>query len=145
MSWQVALKRIRHDGTTTGRVVGAVTAVVAGAIALQLLFAGLEGSYTTQTGVTATGTQLAASSLSGTSAERMLALFQRTPGGPALAQTDLPVHGHPDRFVTVLTGDCRTLATVAHISGCMRAASTWCPAAPRGRVPRSTRTASGRC
>ena len=118
VSWQVALKRIRHDGTTTGRVVGAVTAVVAGAIALQLLFAGLEGSYTSQTGTTASGIELAASSLSGSAAERMLALFAGTPGGPALAQTDLPVHGHPDRFVTVLTGDCRTLAAVAHISGC---------------------------
>ena len=127
VSWQVALRRIRHDGTTTGRVVGAVTAVVAGAIALQLLFAGLEGSYTSQTGVTATGTELAASSLSGTAAERMLTLFQRTPGGPALAQTDLPVHGHPDRFVTVLTGDCRTLATVARISGCQEGSSYLVP------------------
>ena len=127
VSWQVALRRIRHDGTTTGRVVGAVTAVVAGAIALQLLFAGLEGSYTSQTGVTATGTELAASSLSGTAAERMLTLFQRTPGGPALAQTDLPVHGHPDRFVTVLTGDCATLATVARITGCQEGSSYLVP------------------
>ena len=127
VSWQVALRRIRHDGTTTGRVVGAVTAVVAGAIALQLLFAGLEGSYTSQTGVTATGTELAAPSLSGTAAERMLTLFQRTPGGPALAQTDLPVHGHPDRFVTVLTGDCATLATVARITGCQEGSSYLVP------------------
>lgn len=118
LAWQVAMRRIRHDGTTTGRVVGAVTAVVAGAIALQLLFSGLAGTYTTRTGVTVSGTGLTAARLAPSSAAGMLALFGEQGGGPALAQTDLPVHGRPDAFVPVLTGDCRSLARIAAVRGC---------------------------
>jgi hypothetical protein len=118
LAWQVAMRRIRHDGTTTGRVVGAITAVVAGAIALQLLFAGLAGTYTTQTGVRASGTELTAVRLLPGSAARMLALFGGSAGGPALAETDLPAVGDPARLIPVLTGDCRALARIAAVPGC---------------------------
>lgn len=118
LAWQVAMRRIRHDGTTTGRVVGAITAVVAGAIALQLLFAGLAGGYTTATGAYATGTDLTAVRLEPDPAARMLALFSDSAGGPALAETDLGVYGHPDRLVAVVTGDCTALARFASVPGC---------------------------
>ena len=118
LAWQVAMRRIRHDGTTTGRVVGAITAVVAGSIALQLLFAGLAGSYTTPTGAQASGTDLTAVRLAPAPAARMLALFSGSAGGPALAETDLQVHGHPDRLVGVVTGGCAALARFAAVPGC---------------------------
>ncbi|HEV7622817.1 MAG TPA: FtsX-like permease family protein [Amnibacterium sp.] len=116
VSWQVALKRIRHDGTTTGRVVGAITAVVAGAIALQLLLAGLAGTYTTDTGVRVSGTLLTAQLQGAATAERMRTVLAA--GGATFATTDLGVRGHDGRFVTVVTGDCAALASVASVPGC---------------------------
>lgn len=116
LAWQLALKRVRHDGTTTGRIVGAVTAVVAGAIALQLLFAGLEGGYTTSTGL-GTGTLLTAPQERGVVAERIRAVLAAS-GSPALTTADLAVRGSGDRFVSVITGDCHELVAVASVPGC---------------------------
>ncbi len=118
VAWQLARKRIRHEGTTTGRVVGAITAVVAGAIALQLLFAGLAGGYTTDTGARRTGTLFTAQQERGAVADRMRALLGSA-GTPALASTELAVHGSADRFVSLVIGDCRALAAVASVPGCV--------------------------
>ncbi|GGZ55775.1 ABC transporter permease [Streptomyces bluensis] len=50
LSWQLAVRRLQLSSGTAARMVNGIAVAVAGAIALQMLFAGVEGQYTTPTG-----------------------------------------------------------------------------------------------
>ncbi|MGW5493350.1 ABC transporter permease [Streptomyces olivaceoviridis] len=50
VSWQLAVRRLQLSSGTAARMVNGIAVAVAGAIALQMLFAGLEGQYTKDTG-----------------------------------------------------------------------------------------------
>ncbi|MER6087257.1 ABC transporter permease [Streptomyces bluensis] len=51
VSWQLAVRRLQLSSGTAARMVNGIAVAVAGAIALQMLFAGVEGQYTTPTGM----------------------------------------------------------------------------------------------
>ncbi|MGH1551863.1 hypothetical protein ACRAWF_06060 [Streptomyces sp. L7] len=46
VSWQLAVRRLQLSSGTAARMVNGIAVAVAGAIALQMLFAGVEGDYT---------------------------------------------------------------------------------------------------
>lgn len=50
VSWQLAVRRLQVDSGGAARLVNGVAVAVAGAIALQMLFVGVEGDYTKETG-----------------------------------------------------------------------------------------------
>ncbi|MFY1671776.1 FtsX-like permease family protein [Plantactinospora sp. WMMB334] len=50
VSWQLALRRLQLDGESSGRMVSGVAVAVAGGIALQMLFAGIQHDYVRLTG-----------------------------------------------------------------------------------------------
>ncbi|MEU6671924.1 FtsX-like permease family protein [Streptomyces sp. NPDC046727] len=50
VSWQLAVRRLQLSSGTAARMVNGIAVAVAGAIALQMLFAGVEGQYTKDTG-----------------------------------------------------------------------------------------------
>ncbi|MGW6573213.1 ABC transporter permease [Streptomyces sp. NPDC054945] len=50
VSWQLAVRRLQVSSGTAARLVNGIAVAVAGAIALQMLFAGVEGDYTRSTG-----------------------------------------------------------------------------------------------
>ncbi|MFE6834741.1 FtsX-like permease family protein [Streptomyces sp. NPDC057705] len=50
VSWQLAVRRLQVNSGAAARLVNGIAVAVAGAIALQMLFAGVEGDYTKSTG-----------------------------------------------------------------------------------------------
>jgi len=48
--WQLAIRRLQLDGSTSARAVTGIAVAVAGAIGLQMLFASVEGNYQASTG-----------------------------------------------------------------------------------------------
>ncbi|MFE5494659.1 FtsX-like permease family protein [Streptomyces virginiae] len=50
VSWQLAVRRLQVNSGSAARLVNGIAVAVAGAIALQMLFAGVEGDYTRSTG-----------------------------------------------------------------------------------------------
>ncbi|GGQ41948.1 membrane protein [Streptomyces virginiae] len=50
VSWQLAVRRLQVNSGSAARLVNGIAVAVAGAIALQMLFAGVEGDYTKSTG-----------------------------------------------------------------------------------------------
>ena len=48
VSWQLAVRRLQLDGGASARAVSGIAVAIAGAIALQTLFSGVEGDYTRQ-------------------------------------------------------------------------------------------------
>ncbi|WP_406737880.1 ABC transporter permease [Streptomyces sp. NBC_00853] len=50
VSWQLAVRRLQVNSGAAARLVNGIAVAVAGAIALQMLFAGVEGEYTKSTG-----------------------------------------------------------------------------------------------
>lgn len=50
VSWQLAVRRLQVDSGGAARLVNGIAVAVAGAIALQMMFAGVEGDYTEETG-----------------------------------------------------------------------------------------------
>ncbi|WP_030764966.1 MULTISPECIES: FtsX-like permease family protein [unclassified Streptomyces] len=50
VSWQLAVRRLQVNSGSAARLVNGIAVAVAGAIALQMLFAGVEGDYVTSTG-----------------------------------------------------------------------------------------------
>ncbi|MGG8407499.1 ABC transporter permease, partial [Streptomyces sp. 12297] len=50
VSWQLAVRRLQLSSGAAARLVNGIAVAVAGAIALQMMFAGIEGDYTENTG-----------------------------------------------------------------------------------------------
>ncbi|MGQ4328999.1 FtsX-like permease family protein [Streptomyces hayashii] len=50
IAWQLAVRRLQLSSGTAARMVNGIAVAVAGAIALQMLFAGVDGDYTKSTG-----------------------------------------------------------------------------------------------
>ena len=50
VAWQLAVRRLQLDGGASARVVSGIAVAVAGAIALQTLFSGVQDEYTRDTG-----------------------------------------------------------------------------------------------
>ncbi|WP_432134776.1 MULTISPECIES: ABC transporter permease [unclassified Streptomyces] len=58
LSWQLAVRRLQLSSGTAARMVNGIAVAVAGAVALQMLFAGVEGDYTKNTGKDVSRTQM---------------------------------------------------------------------------------------
>ncbi|MEU6170999.1 FtsX-like permease family protein [Streptantibioticus parmotrematis] len=139
--WQLASRRLQLSSGVAARTVSGITVAVAGAIAVQAVFAGVAGQFTHDTGQDTASAQMAVDIpvRDGSQVKRVVGAFRTTEGvrqvmGTAEGEAaDLTVaararnaarsgHGEQaedDLSTTGITvGDCATLRQVARIGSC---------------------------
>ncbi|WP_405015653.1 FtsX-like permease family protein [Kitasatospora sp. NBC_00070] len=137
---QLATRRIQLDSGASARMVNGITVAVAGAIAVQMLFSGLESRYTQHTGFSPLRGEMRISrDYTGAAQQKEdTAALGATPG---VASTLTYILGHAHRTgpptdpgAFVIVGDCAALGQVVEASDCRPAASTW-PKDPANQNP----------
>ncbi|MFH8800157.1 ABC transporter permease [Streptomyces sp. NPDC017936] len=124
VSWQLAVRRLQLSSGTAARMVNGIAVAVAGAIALQMLFAGVEDDYTESTGYDVTRAQMQVELEQGTELAAAAAKFERTEGVRkvyALSEdylADRPSRQEPEHYASLTIGDCATLREVAKLPSC---------------------------
>jgi ABC-type antimicrobial peptide transport system permease subunit len=115
VGWLLAVRRLRLDHGTSGRVVGAIGLAVAGAIALQTLFSGAEGGRRIAVPATLRG---------------LVLITEMNPGGasPVNSATarltvvpgvsDVVMMGTPANHLPVSIATCATITQLADATGC---------------------------
>ncbi|MGX1880985.1 ABC transporter permease [Streptomyces sp. NPDC055287] len=126
--WQLATRRLQLSSGPAARTVSGITVAVAGAIALQMLFAGIDNDFERATGQDPTRAQVSVTAevANGELAHRMISDFRQTRGVKSVigtvetyvtrpgkvAKEEIP----PTSLLTV--GDCATLRELARITSC---------------------------
>ncbi|MDX3093942.1 ABC transporter permease [Streptomyces sp. ME19-03-3] len=131
VAWQLATRRIQLHSSASARMVSGVTAAVAGAIALQTLFAGVQSDFVHDSGMDPHRVQMVAnvSVASGAEAHRVEQAFAATPGVrdtltvlssyAVPADTSTKKSTADMRSERVLVADCATLGQLVDLSdGC---------------------------
>ncbi|MET9256749.1 ABC transporter permease [Streptomyces sp. NPDC003717] len=122
VSWQLAVRRLQLSSGMAARMVNGVAVAVAGAIALQMLFAGVESDYTEDTGQDLTFAQMQVSLPSGVPLAPAAEKLRHTEGVKAVHAFDegfLSDRAKDPEDGTMMTiGDCASLARIARVSAC---------------------------
>lgn len=122
VSWQLAVRRLQLSSGTAARMVNGIAVAVAGAIALQMLFSGVQGNYTKPTGNDLRRAQMEVTVASGTSlaeADHRLAGTKGVRDTSAISQTTIGERAkNPDDVAEVAVGSCAQLRAVAHLTAC---------------------------
>ncbi|MEU4097750.1 FtsX-like permease family protein [Streptomyces sp. NPDC026673] len=130
LPWQLATRRIQLNSSAAARMVSGVTVAVAGAIALQSLFTGVQHDFVKKTGEDPDRAQisLAQSVDSGAEAQRVEKAFADTRGvrtvlgvvqGDAVQGNASTRKSEDIRYATLIVGDCATLRELAEVgAGC---------------------------
>ncbi|MFE6936365.1 ABC transporter permease [Streptomyces sp. NPDC057699] len=126
--WQLATRRLQLSSGAASRAVSGVTVAVAGAVAVQMLFAAMNADFNKATGQDTTRAQFYASSeqVSGDAAVRTIKEFRATEGvtqviGMVEAYATKPGKYAEDDIqptTSFSVGDCATLREVARIDSC---------------------------
>lgn len=123
VAWQLAVRRLQLSGSTASRMVNGIAVAVAGAIALQMLFTGVEPAYTTASPQDLTRAQMQVSTSRGVPLTDASAKFAATEGvGRVYAYSEGTVADSPDAdsgwSAQVTVGDCAALRTSAKLPSC---------------------------
>ncbi|MEU0301925.1 FtsX-like permease family protein [Streptomyces sp. NPDC006175] len=128
VSWQLAVRRLQLTSGAASRAVSGITVAVAGAIALQMLFAAMGDDFKRMTGQDPSRAQYTTFSedVSGEAAARTIEDFRATEGVETVIGTVETYVTKPGTYgedeiqpVTTLTvGDCVTLKELAAIGSC---------------------------
>ncbi|MDT0400605.1 MULTISPECIES: ABC transporter permease [Streptomyces] len=124
LSWQLAVRRLQLSSGAAARMVNGIAVAVAGAIALQMLFAGVDGDYTKSTGYDTTRAQMQMQVPEGTDMASTAAKFEKTKGVRevyALSEgylADEPWKDEPERGAQLTIGGCSALREVAKLPRC---------------------------
>ncbi|MFJ3087482.1 ABC transporter permease [Streptomyces sp. NPDC086838] len=126
--WQLATRRLQLSSGTASRAVSGVTVAVAGAVAVQMLFAAMNADFNKATGQDTSRAQFYASSeqVSGNAAVETIKEFRATKGvtqviGMIEAYASKPGKYSEDDIQPTTSfsiGDCATLREVARIDSC---------------------------
>ncbi|MBL1081204.1 ABC transporter permease [Streptomyces actinomycinicus] len=122
VSWQLAVRRLQLSSGTAARMVNGIAVAVAGAIALQMLFAGVESQYTRSTGRDPQRASMEID-LSDRSQVAVAAReFARTEGVKASVAISSGGFGDrrrdPATSAGITVGDCTALRELAHLPSC---------------------------
>lgn len=120
VAWQLAVRRLQNGGSTSSRVVSGVTVAAAGAIALQMLFAGLADNYAAATGADLGRAEVAASTYGLTAAQvdaATTAVGELDETAQVVSTTTAALTV-AEQDVDLVVGDCEALAEMAEISTC---------------------------
>ena len=122
VSWQLAIRRLQLSSGSAARMVNGIAVAVAGAIALQMLFTGIEGSYTKDTANDLSRAQMTVSVRGITSSEETDRQFAGTKGvrrETTISTTSLGDRAmNPDNSFEVAVGGCAQLREVATLKSC---------------------------
>ncbi|MET7653590.1 FtsX-like permease family protein [Streptomyces sp. NPDC005486] len=126
VAWQLAVRRLQLSSGTAARMVNGIAVAVAGAIALQMLFAGVDSEYTKATGKDVTRAQMqvdvpdgaplapTAQKFADTKAVRKVtALWEGY-----LGDTSWKTEEGPNQLAQLTVGDCSALREVAKLPTC---------------------------
>ncbi|MGW0827823.1 ABC transporter permease [Streptomyces sp. NPDC002845] len=122
VSWQLAVRRLQLSSGTAARMVNGIAVAVAGAIALQMLFAGVQGDYTEMTGRDPLRAQMAIDFPEHVQATSLRKEFEKTEGvqrAVALSEGWLgDKRLEPGNESDLTVGDCASLREVAELPSC---------------------------
>ncbi|MFF4401771.1 ABC transporter permease [Streptomyces sp. NPDC001480] len=122
VAWQLAVRRLQLSSGTAARLVNGIAVAVAGAIALQMLFAGVDSDYTKQSKNDLSRAQMEVSVPSGVQLTAAAEKFSATKGvrkATALASGELATTRRDPETSSLLTvGDCAALREVATLPSC---------------------------
>ncbi|MGW1669966.1 ABC transporter permease [Streptomyces sp. NPDC002324] len=122
VSWQLAVRRLQLSSGSAARMVNGIAVAVAGAIALQMLFAGVESRFTESTGKDTTRAQMeltlpqdlparvAGEELKGAKGAASVAALSHTTVADTVED--------PEEFTELAVGDCAALRELARIPSC---------------------------
>ncbi|MFJ2731168.1 MULTISPECIES: ABC transporter permease [unclassified Streptomyces] len=125
VAWQLAVRRLQLSSGTAARLVSGIAVAVAGAIALQMLFAGIQGDYTKESGKNLHRAQMEVSAPRGISLTGAGEKFSATKGvrkATVLSQSSVADKSWKSKedpvSATVTIGDCASLRELARMSSC---------------------------
>ncbi|MFF8094081.1 ABC transporter permease [Streptomyces sp. NPDC016675] len=122
LSWQLAVRRLQLSSGTAARMVNGIAVAVAGAIALQMLFAGVDDDYTKSTGKDVTQAQMEVALPSEVPVPAAATKFRETEGVDAVFSYSEGYAGdrrrNPEDSTTLTVGDCASLRAIATLSSC---------------------------
>ncbi|MFE7773952.1 FtsX-like permease family protein [Streptomyces sp. NPDC057445] len=125
VSWQLAVRRLQLSSGIAVRPVNGIAVAVAGAIALQSLFTGVESQYTKPTGADLERAQLQVLAPSQVAGSRMPKIVEHISSATgvkhvvSLASTELGDKArNPDSFIRLTVADCVSLREIARLSTC---------------------------
>ncbi|MFI7402973.1 ABC transporter permease [Streptomyces sp. NPDC049541] len=122
VSWQLAVRRLQLSSGTAARMVNGIAVAVAGAIALQMLFAGVEHDYTKETTNDLSRAQMQIylrGDIPLAEAARQIAATNGVRHASAISQGSLGEKAkEPDNTVEAAAGTCAELREVARLSSC---------------------------
>jgi hypothetical protein len=113
VAWQLAVRRLQLDPGGPARAVSGITVAVAGAIALQMVFAGIQDEFRHETGADASRAQLVAT-LQGGDADRVARTLAAAPG--ARSATALTIYELPR--TTLYVAPCAALRELVAVDRC---------------------------
>ncbi|MDX3516700.1 ABC transporter permease [Streptomyces scabiei] len=122
LSWQLAVRRLQLSSGSAARMVNGIAVAVAGAIALQMLFAGAEDRYTESTGLDVTRTQMELTLPDDLPVNVAAKELKRAKGARAIAVLSTaevsPTAKDPEAWMEVTVGNCAALREIATLSSC---------------------------
>ncbi|MFD7277552.1 FtsX-like permease family protein [Streptomyces sp. NPDC059862] len=122
VSWQLAVRRLQLSSGTAARTVNGIAVAVAGAIALQMLFAGVEDDFTVESDQDVSRIQMQVSVPEGMPLTEAAAEFRRTEGVRRVYAYSEGYVGErrsdPELSTTVTVGDCASLREMAKLPSC---------------------------
>ncbi|MEV5877249.1 FtsX-like permease family protein [Streptomyces sp. NPDC052101] len=126
VAWQLAVRRLQLSSGTAARMVNGIAVAVAGAIALQMLFAGIQGDFTKSTAQDTDRVQMQVSLERGVPFLPAAEKFAATKGvrqAISLGETELgdrrwTSDSGPDNTVGLTVGTCASLRTMAALPTC---------------------------
>ncbi|WP_371617676.1 ABC transporter permease [Streptomyces sp. NBC_00454] len=124
VSWQLAARRLQLTSGSSARLVNGIAVAVAGAIALQMLFAGTQASYTRDTGQDPTRASLSVTIRTPGGGEALAGSLAGTEGvGQAVALSSTqaartPGMSYEEKSISVTTGTCAALRELAELPSC---------------------------
>ncbi|MGC5333206.1 FtsX-like permease family protein [Micromonospora sp. DT62] len=120
VAWQLAVRRLQLDSAASARLVNGIAVAVAGTIGLQMLFAGVAGRFTFDTGQDTSRAQVQVQFSPQSDATAGLERLAGAPGVTASNATLRTVVEVPetDTFAGLRIGDCAALAEFARLDRC---------------------------
>ncbi|MEU3658260.1 ABC transporter permease [Streptomyces sp. NPDC032940] len=122
VAWQLAVRRLQLSSGTAARMVNGIAVAVAGAIALQMLFSGVDDDYTKSTGKDIAQAQMEVSLPGAAGVSDAARKFRDTPGVRAVFSYSEGYVGDrrtdAENSTTVTVGDCASLREMATLTSC---------------------------
>ncbi|MFJ6655322.1 ABC transporter permease [Streptomyces sp. NPDC091377] len=122
VSWQLAVRRLQLSSGTAARTVNGIAVAVAGAIALQMLFTGVESDFTRDTGRDPRQVQMQVSMPTGTGPDEAATALRATEGVRTVRAyaegfvAERPKN--PEQGSTVAVAGCAALRELAKLPSC---------------------------